>query len=234
LIFARDFLQALFGFVLPSRCLACGLEIEQGILCTNCLNYLPVAPSPRCVHCGRPIRKKDICSSCRHGTSLDHGRSWLLFIPPVDSIIHAFKYRRMTRISRMLGLAMASIVSSDHVLKEVDIITPVPLFWWKRLQRTYNQASLLSRTVSEECHIPHVDLLKRIRFTRTQTRLDDAARRKNVSGAFALKHEDIENKKIILVDDVMTTGATINECARILKTAGADRVYSCVAAITPE
>lgn len=227
-----EILQALFGFVLPLRCLACGLEIEKGFLCSNCLNYLPIARSPRCVRCGRPVKKKDICSFCKHGTSLDHGRSWLLFIPPVDSIIHSFKYRRMSNISRLLGRAMASIVQSDHVLKGADIITPVPLFWWKQLQRTYNQASLLSAVISEECHIPHRELLKRIRFTRTQTRLDDAARRKNVAGAFSLQHGDIENKTIILVDDVMTTGATMNECARVLKTAGAREVYSCVAAIT--
>lgn len=185
------------------------------------------------MRCGRPVKKKDICSFCKRGTLLDHGRTWLLFVPPVDIIIHAFKYRRLSNVSRMLGQAMATVVQSDHVLKGADMVAPVPLFWWKRLQRTYNQAALLSKVISDECHIPHVEILKRIRFTRTQTRLDDAARRKNVAGAFSLKDDTVQDKNILLVDDVMTTGATMNECARILKTAGAREVYSCVAAITP-
>ena len=129
---------------------------------------------------------------------------------------------------------MATVVGSDQVLKEADIIIPVPLFWWKRMQRTYNQAVLLSRAISDECGIPQVEILQRIRYTRTQTRLDDAARRKNVAGAFSVKKGAIQDKRILLIDDVMTTGATMNECARVLKAAGAREVYSCVAAITPE
>ncbi|UCC12123.1 MAG: ComF family protein [candidate division WOR-3 bacterium] len=224
----------MFAFLLPQRCLACGQEIETGFLCNNCHDYLPVAHSPRCRWCGRPIKKKDICTFCKQGTHLDHGRTWLLFVPPVDVIIHAFKYRRMSNISRLLGQGMTTVVRSDHVLRKADIVTPVPLFWWKRMHRTYNQASLLSKVISDECHIPHAELLQRIRYTRTQTRLDDAARRKNVASAFSVKKSAIQDKNILLVDDVMTTGATMNECARTLKAAGAKEVYSCVAAITPE
>lgn len=225
----------MFAFLLPQRCLACGQEIETGFLCNNCYDYLPVAPAPRCKRCGRPVNKKDICVFCESGTQLDHGRTWLLFVPPVDTIIHAFKYRRMSKIARLFGHGLATVVRSDRVLKDADIVTPVPLFWWKRLHRTYNQAALLSKVISDECHIPHAELLQRVRFTRTQTRLDDAARRKNVAGAFSMKKGvTIHDKTILLVDDVMTTGATMKECARMLKAGGAREVYSCVAAITPE
>lgn len=128
---------------------------------------------------------------------------------------------------------MASIIKSDYFLKDVDIIVPVPLFWWKNLRRGYNQAALLSEIISQECDIKINDIMRRIKNTKSQTKLDEQARRKNVLNAFALKSNTIENKKIILIDDVMTTGATINECARVLKNAGAKEVYSCVAAITP-
>ncbi len=156
-----------------------------------------------------------------------------MFIPPYDKIIHHFKYRKKTKLAILLGRAMASIIKSDYFLKDVDIIVPVPLFWWKNLRRGYNQAALLSEIISQECDIKINDIMRRIKNTKSQTKLDEQARRKNVLNAFALKSNTIENKKIILIDDVMTTGATINECARVLKNAGAKEVYSCVAAITP-
>jgi len=128
---------------------------------------------------------------------------------------------------------MAGIVESDFSLKKSEIIVPVPLFWWKRLRRGYNQAMLLAHKISELCDIKLKDILRRTKNTKTQTKLDEDLRRENVLNAFTLKGNDIENKKILLVDDVLTTGATIDECARVLKEAGAEHVYSLVAAITP-
>ncbi len=157
----------------------------------------------------------------------------MLFIPPYDKIIHHFKYRKKTNLAILLGRAMASIIKSDHYLKDVDIIVPVPLFWWKNLRRGYNQAALLSEIISQECSIKMNNILKRIKNTKSQTKLKEEKRRKNVLNAFVLQNNGIKDKIVLLVDDVMTTGATINECARVLKNAGAEKVYSCVAAITP-
>lgn len=134
----------------------------------------------------------------------------------------------------MLGRGMANIILADHQLRNAEKIIPVPLFWTKFLKRGYNQAALLAKTISSECDMEYADILKRIKDTKTQTRLSTEARRKNVYGAFMLKSGEVEGKNVLLVDDVMTTGATINECARVLKEAGAKEVYSCVAAITPE
>jgi len=134
----------------------------------------------------------------------------------------------------MLGRGMANIILADHQLKKAEKIIPVPLFWTKFLKRGYNQAALLAKTISRECNMEYADILKRIKDTKTQTRLSTEARRKNVYGAFMLKSGEVEGKNVLLIDDVMTTGATINECARVLKQAGAKEVYSCVAAITPE
>lgn len=128
---------------------------------------------------------------------------------------------------------MASIIKSDHFLKNTDMIVPVPLFWWKNFRRGYNQAALLSEIISQECNIQVNNIIKRIENTKSQTKLGEQARRKNVFNAFALKSNGIKDKTVLLVDDVITTGATINECARVLKDAGAKDVYSCVAAITP-
>lgn len=129
---------------------------------------------------------------------------------------------------------MASLVLSDHILATADTIVPVPLYWWKRLRRGYDQTSLLARIISQETGLSEQRMLRRIKNTQTQTRLDEDQRQRNVRNAFVLRDNSVENKKVVLVDDVLTTGATLNECARVLKENGAREVYSCVAAITPD
>ena len=203
------------------------------MLCNNCLDYIPEAKPPLCRFCGRPINKGNPCRFCKIEVHIDYGRAFMLFIPPVDKIIHHFKYRKKIKLAIFLGRAMASIIKSDHFLKDADMIVPIPLFWWKNLRRGYNQAALLSEIISQECNIQVNNIIKRIENTKSQTKLDEQARKKNVFNAFALKSNGIEDKTVLLVDDVITTGATINECARVLKDAGAKDVYSCVAAITP-
>lgn len=136
-------------------------------------------------------------------------------------------------LAHLLARGMSGLVLSDPFLATADTITPVPLHWWKRLRRGYDQASLLARIMKQETGINDHRLLRRIKSTRTQTRLDDTQRQENVRNAFIMDSGCVEDKKVILVDDVLTTGATMNECARVLKEAGAREVYSCVAAITP-
>jgi competence protein ComFC len=173
------------------------------------------------------------CRYCRREENLDRGRAWTLFVPPLDKIVHHFKYRRQRKIGRILGLGMATVLKYDFFLKQSDLIAAVPLFWWKRARRGYNQSQVLARVIERECAIPVRDVLVRTRPTKTQTRLDETNRRENVRGAFKVKDKNVGGKKILLVDDVMTTGATIRECSRVLKEAGAERVCSLVAAITP-
>lgn len=203
------------------------------MLCSNCLDYIPELKPPLCRFCGRPIKKGKTCRSCKDQVYIDYGRAWTLFIPPVDKIVHHFKYRKKTKLAKLFGQAMASIIKFDHILKNVDIIIPVPLYWWKYLRRGYNQAALLSKIIAEEGSAQVANIMQRIKNTKTQTRLNEEARRKNVFNAFTVKLDSINDKRVLLIDDVLTTGATMNECARILKEAGAKRVYSCVATITP-
>ena len=203
------------------------------MLCSNCLDYIPELKPPLCRFCGRPIKKGKTCRFCKDLVYVDYGRAWTLFIPPVDKVLHHFKYRKKTKLAKLFGQAMASIIKFDHILKNVDIIIPVPLYWWKYLRRGYNQAALLSKIIAEECSVQVANTMQRIKNTKTQTRLNEEARRKNVLDAFTVKPDSINDKRVLLIDDVLTTGATMNECARILKEAGAKEVYSCVATITP-
>lgn len=224
----------LIDFLLPGICIVCRKEINQGLICNDCLNLVIYLHPPYCPHCGRPIDKAKTCAYCRSEKNLDYGRAFTLYVPPVDQMIHHMKYRGKTNLARFFGLGMAGVIKSDFYLRNADFITPVPLFWWKRLRRTYNQAEIISRIIQEDTSIPLIEVLKRTKNTRTQTKLDHKKRQKNIHNAFALKKGiNIKGKKVVVIDDVMTTGATIKECARVLKEKGAEKVYSLVAAITP-
>ncbi len=229
----REIASAFLDFLLPHDCLICGRETSGSQICGNCHDYLPEVRPPFCQSCGRPVKKKIFCAYCRSKNHIDRGRSWILFIPPADQLIHHFKYRQKRSLAGLFGRALSLIVKSDHALSQSELIVPVPLHWWKKLRRGYNQALLIAREVSQECGIEIADILRRTRNTATQTRLNLDQRRGNVENAFVLKKYDVTDKKILLIDDVMTTGATINECARTLIEAGAKSVCSCVAAITP-
>ena len=230
-------LNELFGtfldFLLPHDCLICGQEVSGQQICNNCQDYLPVVKPPFCQTCGRPVREEILCSWCLDVNYISRGRSWLTLVPPADRLVHHFKYRNKRQLAGLFGRALSLIIRADHELDKSDLIVPVPLHWWRRMQRGYNQALLIARAISSECGIEIADALRRKRSTRTQTRLATEQRRRNVENAFTLKRSVVKNKKILLVDDVMTTGATINECARVLIEAGAESVCSCVAAITP-
>jgi predicted amidophosphoribosyltransferase len=88
----------------------------------------------------------------------------MIFVPPADKIIHHFKYRKKTSLSKFLGRAMANLIRTDHHMKKADIIAPVPLFWWKYLKRGYNQAALLADTIASETHIRNIEVIRRIRM----------------------------------------------------------------------
>ncbi len=225
----------LIDFILPCSCVVCGKELNQGLVCNDCLDLVITTKTPFCPHCGRPIDKTKTCAFCRYEGNLDYGRAFALYVPPVDTMIHHLKYRGKTNLAKFFGFGMAGVLRTDYHLKEVDFLMPVPLFWFKKIRRTYNQAELLCEIVSQESSIPVANALIRVKNTKTQTKLDHKKRQENVRNAFVLRKEiDITGKKILVIDDVMTTGATIKECARILKSAGAEKVYSLVSAITPQ
>lgn len=226
------YLKFFVEFLLPPICIVCSKEIKEALVCNDCLNNVQLIKPPLCPVCGRPIDKTKTCSHCCYERNLDYGRAFTLYIPPVDKMIHHLKYRQKTNLARFFGRGMANILVSDFYLKQAEFLIPVPLFWWKKFCRGYNQADLLAEIIGTETKIEVLNALRRIKNTKTQTKLKQEKRRENVKDAFVVT-KDIRNKKVILIDDVMTTGATIKECARMLKESGAKEVYSLVSAITP-
>ncbi|MEO0226104.1 MAG: ComF family protein, partial [candidate division WOR-3 bacterium] len=188
-----------------------------------------------CPTCGHPLGNHKDCKICKSlNPAFDHIRAWALFVPPLDRIIHSFKYERKPSLAHLLGRSMARVAESDPLLKEAQYLIPVPLYKGRQRERGYNQAELLSRVIKEEIKKEVLNCLIRTRNTPTQTRLTEFERKQNVLGAFSLSGGiSIQGRSVILIDDVMTTGATLNECARVLKEAGADRVYGLICAVAP-
>jgi len=203
--------RAVVDGVLPPRCLACGETIEEpDALCGRCWGGITFFTAPWCVVCGlpfaHPMGADALCGACaRQQPSWDRARA-------------VFRYDKN---SRRLVLGMKH---GDRThLAGADLLVPVPLHWARLFQRRYNQAALLAQAVRSAGGPPvAADWLARRRRTPAQGHLGPAARERNVRGAFAMRAgRSVAGKRVVIIDDVMTTGATVEECARVLKRAGA-------------
>jgi ComF family protein len=163
------------------------------------------------------------CALCRAGArGFDEAYCFGFYEGPLRDLVHLLKYDGMKPLAQPLGEYLSRALPLDE---RFDAIVAMPLHWRRRFERGFNQAALLARQVARRRKIPVLNVVRRVRATRTQTGLTNAKRRDNVSGAFrARRGRPLEGLRILLVDDVMTTGATADECARALLGAGARRV----------
>jgi len=163
------------------------------------------------------------CALCRRGVrGFDAAYSFGFYEAELRQLIHLFKYGRVRTLSGPLGKLLALALPREQAF---DVIVPMPLYWRKRWQRGFNQSELLAREIGRRMHTPVENALRRVRNTAAQAGLTSAKRRLNVSGAFqAKKRANIDGRRVLLIDDVMTTGATAASCARALQRAGARQV----------
>jgi ComF family protein len=230
---------------LPAPCSFCRAPVaDSGIphFCSHCWSDLSPVPGPVCPSCGRPFGSPESlvrspeheCLACR--TSPPHFDQALaagLFEGPLREAIHLFKYRPVRSLGKPLAVWMAEQV---RMTVPLDLAMPVPLHRKRLRQRGFNQALLLAHGFSERFSVPlRYDNLMRLRSTRPQVELTGQERRENVQGAFGLvRPAEVQEKRVLLIDDVFTTGATMNECARVLKEAGAAYVAVLTLARTAE
>lgn len=222
----------------PIFCLACRerlLTEENGFFCPTCWEMAPRIEPPLCTHCGRPhesmvglgSRRNFPCADCRekplkavhriHGAALYEGA--------VAEGIKLLKFHDKPRLAGPLGGLLREHAVQFMEVNQYDLLTPVPLHRVRLRERGYNQSALLAEQIIEA--FPRALLwhgLKRIRPTRTQSKLAGKRRRENVKGAFAVAGEDAKGKRVLLIDDVVTSGGTVEECARALLRAGATEV----------
>lgn len=229
----NEFLDILKTVFYPNRCAGCGKVIPfGGYWCENCENDISVILQPICSKCGNELEKCD----CKN----EHVFSWDAVVAPfyyegsVRSAIHRFKFRNHPKLSFMFANAMSESVKSMEDVEKIDVIACVPMVEKKKKERGYNQSELLAKDISGILNIPFSSsLLIKVRDTKTQHSLSGQQRAGNVFGAYAVSNDiPVKGKTILLCDDIKTTGATLSECCKILKLAGAREVYCVCAAIT--
>jgi ComF family protein len=213
--------------ILPPRCLACGATIDEpDALCAACWAPIGFFAPPWCALCGlpfpHPMGDGAVCADCaRARSSWDRARAVMRYDKHSRGLVLSLKHGDRTHLATALGRWMRR--SGDEVLVGADLLMPVPLHWTRLFARRYNQAAMLAHAIHAAGGPPVApDWLIRRRRTPSQGRLGPAARARNVRGAFALRGgRSIEGKRVVIVDDVLTTGATVEECARVLRRQGA-------------
>jgi ComF family protein len=239
--FVRNAANALMSATMAPACAVCKDLLEEplsGCVCGTCwASIRPITP-PVCDACGDPLARQHqspiphsqlICATCiRHRSAIDRARAIGEYDGTLREIIHALKYDGRRSLARPLAALMCA--RGADLLKDADCVVPVPLHWRREHSRGFNQARELSRYIG----LPVVEALVRTRYTRPQIELAADRRRTNVAGAFRRRlggfRQPIRAKKVVLVDDVSTTGATLEACARTLKEDGASDVYTLTAA----
>jgi ComF family protein len=211
--------------VLPPRCISCGEIVgANGTLCSACWRGVTFIAPPFCARCGLPFPHDGtgICAACAaRPPHYARARAVLRYDEASRALVIAFKHADKTHTAPAYGAWMRR--AGAELLDDADLLVPVPLHWSRLFRRRYNQAALLAYAIDRRRVAP--DLLVRRRATPSQGHLGRLARARNVAAAFALRRDaDVGGKRLVLVDDVMTTGATVGECARVLQRAGAARV----------
>lgn len=224
--------QAALDLFFPRTCAGCEgpVDAADGYVCAACRLSFRLVTDPFCARCGDPIDgtagKEFTCSVCaKDEPAFDLARSAVRYRGPVKTILHQFKYAEGLYLAGDLAGLLAACVETHFDPEQVDMIAYVPLFHRRERERSYNQARLLAEQLGRRYTKPVLRGLHRIRDTGTQTKLHAAERAENVKGAFRTDEPRwVSGKTFLLIDDVMTTGATLREVARSLKDAGAWRV----------
>ena len=218
----KPYVEVLADFFYPQRCVGCSRRASD-VLCRSCFEALPEITPPSCKRCGLPTAFEAYgCDGCRTvELAFDGARAPLRYEGVGKGAVHALKYGGYRRVvERLMAPLMAGCLEGERF----DAVVPVPLHRARLAKRGFNQAELMARSVSVGIGAPFLDTLRAVRETRDQVELTASSRRENVAGAFEPRGP--VTGRVLLVDDVMTTGATMNECARVLKTSGAREVYA--------
>jgi ComF family protein len=225
-------MQQCLDVLFPAHCAGC--QRSGHVLCPDCIAQIQPLPSPICDFCGTPLSTYGVCKNCQyHRPKLSGQRTVSLYQEPLRGCIHGLKYDGNTRLADPLGLLLAQAYRNYGM--QADMLIPVPLHSERQRQRGFNHASLLAEVCSANIEVPMNDnILVRHRATVAQVDLHPRERYQNVAGAFGCSSTTVRSvlngRRILIIDDVSTTGATLEACATPLFEAGAKEVWGLVLA----
>ena len=233
-----SFFRGIASLLYPPSCTICSASVGWGeYLCHECEAKISRIVPPFCAKCSEPfsgaITTTFSCANCAHRVlHFDAAVSAYRSREIVRHVILNFKYGRQIHLRHLVARWLVAALDDERLRqRSFDVIVPVPLHPAKQRERGFNQAALLAEWLSPHLALPLRPVLQRVRFTTTQTAFDRAERMQNLRNAFRLrKNGDVRNLRVLLIDDVLTTGSTLSECARVLKEAGAQSVYAATAA----
>ncbi len=225
--------RSLLRILYPAACILCRLPLllEETYLCSLCAQKIKPIQAPKCIRCAHPLPPygiyKSLCSSCRSERAYYHrGFALVPYEEPVKKVFHQIKFQKKIWLLKIFTEMLREVPNSIE-FKNYDVMIPVPLDRKRRRERGFNQASVIAQMLkrsSRKNSIKVWDLLRK-RNTLPQSQLRREERLHHLKGAFSLKKRgSVRGKQVLLVDDIFTTGSTINECAKILKQDGAERV----------
>jgi ComF family protein len=231
----KCWLDAALSFLYPEACQFCGEEratVVEGFIGADCRQNVKYIEAPFCVRCGLPfegeITTSFECSNCREmKLQFSSARSVVAAQGMMLELIHRYKYQRAIWLEPFLAELLVRRAAPVLQTEKWDMIVPVPLHPLKRKEREFNQAERLARALGLASQIPvRPNLLCRVQQTRTQTQLSRPQRAANVNRAFACKKDSaaLKGRRVVLIDDVLTTGATTSACAKVLRSNGASEV----------
>ena len=221
-------------YPMDCTCDVCGEELVADTryrLCSDCIAKLPFANGHRCLCCGVPLAdESDYCNRCQYERgAFVKNRSPLVYEGETRKIIYSLKFGKKKYLAQTLGALMADEFLKDNM--EADIIVYVPMTEAEEKKRGFNQSELLAEEVGRRLNIAVLPALVKIKETKAQKELGGKERAQNLEGAFVCVFEQVNNRKILLIDDIFTTGATANECAKVLLKAKAREVNVLTAAV---
>jgi len=233
----KGYLESFLELLYPEKntCFICNIydeSINDKYICPDCEKKLKKLQPPLCTKCSKPIDYEAspcLCPDCtRHEKSFERARSPFSYEGLVKDGIYSFKYYNKPYFYKLFGSCLIRFMKKNDYT-DFDYITSVPLHRSKMRTRGYNQSELLAKHLCEELHIPYVDSLKRTKKTIRQSQQSKEDRRENLKGAFAIKsprkNEMIKKSRVLLVDDVYTTGSTADKCSKTLLNFGVSKVY---------
>ncbi|WP_313339415.1 ComF family protein [Sedimentibacter sp.] len=231
----KEYVDSFLELIYPEKntCFVCDKydeEIDQKYICCDCEKKIKKIVPPVCVKCSKPInydKSTELCQECGGDERyFEISKSLYAYEGVIKNAIYNYKYYNKPYFYKLFGNLITDFINKENYLN-YDYIVSVPLHRSKLRKRGYNQSELLARHISNSLSIPYIDALKRIKRTKKQSEKSKEERRKNLKDAFLIKasSDKIINRSVLLVDDIYTTGSTVNECSKALITYGVSKVY---------